>query len=482
MKDFKKNDVEKKIDEIFTRGVGEFVDPENTFREKLLKKARGEYDKPIIIKYGIDPTRPDIHLGHVVCFRKLRQLQELGCKVVFLVGDFTARIGDPTGKSKVRPEVDQQDIERNVASYFECLNKIIITDDAVFSWIRNSDWFYTWSDIVPATNVTSINISIKQSGKEGELQENNFSVPADSFLGKSIFYLNTRMQVTHLHREHLSEVSLRGLLWTLKHITVAQLEVRDMFLKRRENKDPLFMHEMLYPVLQGIDSFIIAEIYEGCDLELGGTDQTFNMLMGREVMESNSRYPQSVLTLKILEGTDGKEKMSKSLDNYISISEKPQDMFGKVMSLSDSSLLNYFELCTDVPVDEIRSIGNEMESGNLNPRDAKVRLAREIVMVYHGEDAAREAEEYFIATFSKREVPSEVREVTLSESVSLLDFLVREGFAESRADARRKVEQGGVEIDGEKITNREYLIEKSDAPQLLKSGKKDFVRIVFERR
>lgn len=480
MKDFKKNDVERKIDEIFTRGVGEFIDPGNTFRERLLKKARGEYDKPIIIKYGIDPTRPDIHLGHVVCFRKLRQLQELGCKVVFLVGDFTARIGDPTGKSKVRPEIDQQDIERNVASYFECLNKIIITDDPVFSWIRNSDWFYTWSDIVPATNVTSINISIKQSGKEGELQENNFSVPADSFLGKSIFYLNTRMQVTHLHRKRLSEVSLRGLLWTLKHITVAQLEVRDMFLKRRENGDPLFMHEMLYPVLQGIDSFILADIYESCDLELGGTDQTFNMLMGREVMESNGSYPQSVLTLKILEGIDGREKMSKSLDNYISISDKPRDMFGNVMSIPDSSLLNYFELCTDVPMDEVHNIGKEMKNGNLNPRDAKLRLAKEIVTIYHGENLAEEAEAFFISTFSKGEAPSDVHETVLSESINILVLLVQERFAGSRADARRKVEQGGVEIDGKKITDREFMIEKSDTPQLLRSGKKDFVRIVFE--
>ena len=469
---------EKQIDELLSRGVGEFIDPDGVFREKLLKKARGEHDKPVIIKYGIDPTRPDIHLGHAVCFRKLREFQDLGCKVVFLVGDFTARIGDPTGKNKVRPEIDQEEVDKNVESYFKHLNKVINLDQSVFSWVRNSDWFYAPSDIIPGKN-TKTSISTGHVDEKGEPEKKEISINPNSFLGKSILYANTRMQVTHLHKGEIQEVSLRGLLWTLRHITLAGLVERDMFDKRIRNNDPLFMHEMLYPVLQGVDSHLLVKIYGSCDLELGGTDQTFNMLMGRSVMEINEQDPQSTISLKILEGTDGKEKMSKSLGNYISITEEPKSMFGKVMSIPDNSIVNYFELCTDISLDEVDVIKKKIESDTLNPRDAKLRLGREIVKIYHGEEAAREAEAYFVSTFSKREIPSDIREVKLTGEMSLLDFLVQEGFATSRGDARRKIEQGGVEIDGVKVLDRDFTLTNTGKSSIVKCGKKDFARVVF---
>lgn len=456
---------EKLIDEILTRGVGEFIDPENIFRKKLIAKAKGQYDKDIIIKYGVDPTRPDIHLGHAVCFRKLRQLQDLGCKIVFLIGDFTAQIGDPTGKSKTRPELHLKEIQENMNSYLEQVDKILLIDKDHFSWIINSDWYTDINDIfVPPP------------------AENDAKHKAD-------IWQKTRMQLTIRKDKTISTVSFASFLVTLRHITHARLVERDMFQDRFKKGDQLFMHELVYPILQGLDSLLINKIFDSCDVEVGGSDQTFNMLMGRDAQKfsknellklGKSTDQQSVLSLNLLIGTDGKEKMSKSLDNYIGITEEPNQIFGKVMSIPDSLIHNYLELCTDIPMEEIKKMDEDIKSEKMNPRNAKLRLAEEIVKIYHSKEAAAKARDYFIKTFSQKEIPENISEIKAQENMKLLDFLVSVNVATSNSDARRKIEQGGVEIDGKKIEDWKAILDKSYDGKVMKVGKKDFVKIKFE--
>ncbi len=457
------------IKELLSRAVGAFVDPEGLFEKKLK-----ENPEKVIIKLGFDPTKPDIHLGHAVVLRKLRAFQDLGCKVVFLVGDYTAQIGDPTGKSAVRPDLEQMEVDKNAATYIEQVGKILRTDPGVFSWIRNSDWYYGPTDIVPDPRVTSINIETK---KEDGFAE-KITIPTNSFLGKAIFYEETRMQKTHLKLPNVANVTLKGLLWTMKHITHAQLIERDMFQDRLQNNQELYMHEMLYPILQGIDSLMIHHIYGGCDLEIGGTDQHFNMLMGRNVMRANNVPPQAVLSFKLLEGTDGKEKMSKSLDNYIAINDTPEDMYGKVMSIPDSSIANYFELCTYTPLADVEDIKKEIEKSKVNPRDLKMRLGREIVAVYHGDKKAHEAEAVFVNVFQKKELPENIESITVTSGASLVDVALENNIVESKTEIRRLIEDGAVkEIDADggeqKITDTGYKIEKEIT---LKIGKRRFVK------
>ena len=337
------------IEELLTRGVESFIDPEDSFKKKLLGKLDGTYQNEIIIKFGIDPTRPDIHLGHAVIFRKLRKFQDLGCKVVFLVGDYTARIGDPTGKSKVRPELEQQEINTNMVSFLEQIDKIltvektklpngevIIQNTTIFSWIRNSDWYTVVNDLkLPDTYEVSF---------QGNMEGMPVKVPvnANSLVGKAIVFEDSRMQTKSLGLKHVTVTTLRTFLWGLKHITYARLIDRDMFQERIKRGGELYMHEMIYPVLQGIDSHAIGKIYGSCDLEVGGTDQMFNMLVGRDVMKASKQDPQSVLSFKLLVGLDGTEKMSKSLNNYVGVTDAPEDMYGKLMSIPDTALQDYF--------------------------------------------------------------------------------------------------------------------------------------------
>src|SRR3989344_1552911 len=366
----KKTDIDLK--DLFGRGVNDFIDPEGKFAEKVKNKIAGKYNKPIVIKFGVDPTRPDIHLGHAVVFRKLRKFQDLGCKVIFLIGDITAHIGDPSGRSTVRPELEQKEIEANMKTYLEQVGKILLTEPEVFSWIRNSDWFVSINDII--------------------------SPKSNDILDKTNHWIQTRMQ-----KGNINSHSLMNLLWTLRHITHSRLIERDMFQERIKRGEELYMHEMMYPVLQGIDSYILAKIYGSCDLEIGGNDQTFNMLIGRDVMKFNNISQQAVMALRIIEGLDGKEKMSKNLGNYIAITESPNEMFGKIMSIPDTSTINYFELATYEPVDEIEKIKKAISDGK-NPRDFKIRLAKEVVAIYHGEQKAKEAEKNFIKVFQKKEI------------------------------------------------------------------------------
>jgi tyrosyl-tRNA synthetase len=441
----KKTDIE--LNDLFSRGVSEFIDPEGKFREKIEKKLQGKYSKDIVIKFGVDPTRPDIHLGHAVILRKLRKFQDIGCKVIFLVGDFTAHIGDPTGKSSVRPELEQKEIEANMKTYIEQVGKILLIEPEVFSWIRNSDWFVSINDIV--------------------------SPDGNNIMDKTKHWVDTRMQ-----KGVINNHSLINFLWTLRHITHSRLIERDMFQERLKRGEELYMHEMMYPVLQGIDSFVLSKIYGSCDMEIGGSDQTFNMLLGRDVMKFNKVEQQAVMALKIIEGTDGKEKMSKSLGNYISIIDAPADMFGKVMSIPDKSLANYFELATFEPISEIEKIKKSLEGGKVNPKDIKMKLAKEIVAIYHGEKEAKSAEENFINVFQKKEIPENIPEIRAKKGEALSDLLVKNKILKSKSEFTRKIEEGAVhDLDSQKtINDMHFKIEKEIK---IRIGKKTFLKITL---
>ncbi len=441
---------EQEIEEILTRGVSTFIDPDGSFKKKLT-----ENPEKVVIKFGVDPTRPDLHLGHAVVLRKLRQLQNLGCKVVFLIGDFTGSIGDPTGISKIRPEIERAEIEANMKTYLDQVGKILSTDKKVFSWITNSDWFYNFSDLF-----------------FGENPDQNISKQID-------LYIKTRMQTQVLGNPKLEQITIRGFLWTLRHVTHARLIERDMFRDRINSNSELYMHEMMYPVLQGIDSHVLANIYGSCDLEIGGSDQTFNMLMGRDVMKMNKQKEQAVMSMEIIEGLDGTQKMSKSLDNYIGITETPGDIYGKIMSLPDRLITKYFTLATHTPMSDIEKMEQDLKGEKVNPRDLKMQLAKQIVFEYHGEAGANSAEEDFVSKFQKKEIPDEMEEVKISGDGSLADVLVEKKIVESKSEWRRLVEAGAImNLDTkEKVSDPNIKLEK-DTP--LKIGKHRFVKIVIE--
>src|SRR3989344_1092081 len=461
----------KEAEEILSRGVGTFTDPDEVFKEKLLKKIRGEYSKDIIIKLGVDPSRPDIHLGHAVILRKLRQFQDLGCKVVFLVGDFTARIGDPSGRNKTRPEIEQAEVDRNAQTYINQVGKILRTEPHLFSWIRNSDWFTNITDLNLPDNY-EINMDVAVEGKTAKIK-----ITPNSFVGKAVVFEQTRMQVRDLGlKDRISVITILNVLWSLRHITHSRLVGRDMFQERIKAGQELYMHEMLYPIFQGIDSFVLSQIYGSCDLEIGGTDQTFNMLMGRDIMRANKVEPQAVLSLEILPGLDGKEKMSKSLDNYVAITDAPAEMFGKIMSIPDGVITTYFKLATYTPLSEIGEMEKKLKETKHNPRDTKVRLAHEIVSIYHGEEMAGEAEKDFVETFSKGGVPRDIDTVKGAVGAKLSDILMAQGAVSSKTEWRRLVKEGAVNNleTGEKIKSPDETVSGSVT---LKVGKHRFLCI-----
>ncbi|MFT5359830.1 MAG: tyrosyl-tRNA synthetase [Candidatus Paceibacteria bacterium] len=452
----------KELDSLFSRGVAEFIDPNGGFRKKLEEKIKGNYKKDIIIKFGVDPTQPDIHLGHAVVLRKLRKLQELGCKVIFLVGDYTTQIGDPTGKSKVRPELEQKEIEANMKTYLDQVVNILLSDPRVFSWIRNSDWFTSVTDIQTKPGM-------KVNWRDGKM----FGVfEGNSFIGKAILFNQTRMQETHLHNKTIHSVSLSHILRTLRKITHGRLIERDMFQDRINSNEELYMHEMMYPVLQGLDSHILAKIYGSCDLEVGGSDQHFNMLMGRHVMRVHDQEEQAVLSFGLLEGLDGKEKMSKSLDNYIGISDEPYNMYGKTMSIPDSLITKYFKLCTFTPEEEISKISKELET-NGDPRDIKMNLARQIVEIYHGKEEAEKAEEGWVKTFSQGGVPEDVQDISVEAGEKLIDIFSENNLLPSKTEFRRRFEAGAIK----NTETGEVVPEEISESIVVKYGKKDFVKL-----
>lgn len=453
------------IDELLSRGVGEFIDPDGSFRKKLETNP-----EKVVIKFGIDPTRPDIHIGHAVVLHKLRKFQDLGAKVVFLIGDYTGQIGDPTGKNQIRPEIQLKEIEGNMKTYLLQVGKILSENPKVFSWIKNSDWFTEVSDVVPSKDsVTKLEL---QQGK----QKITVTIPPNSFPGKALLLESTRMQKNVLKNAEIQTISLSGVLRTLRHITHSRLIARDMFQERIKKNEELYMHEMLYPVLQGLDSHVLHKAYGSCDMEIGGTDQTFNMLMGRDVMKMYKQPEQAVMSLKILEGTDGKEKMSKSLDNYIAITDEPADMYGKVMSIPDSSILNYYELCTFTPVSEVEEIKKKLEKNSVNPKEIKMALARQIVSIYHGEGEAAKAEENFIKVFQNKEKPEAMATIKAGKEETLMDALVKNKNLGSKSEFRRLITEGAItDLDsGEKIKDPNFIPKDG---QSFKIGKKTFIKV-----
>jgi tyrosyl-tRNA synthetase len=375
-----------------------------------LEKAR-KNDLPLIIKYGADPTAPDIHLGHTVVIRKLKAFQELGHTIVFLIGDFTGMIGDPSGKSATRPMLTREEILVNAETYKTQIFKILDEEKTVIRF--NSEWM-------------------------------------DKFGAADFVRLTSR-------------------------ITVKQILERDDFTKRMSEEKPIALHELLYPLVQGYDSVAL-----GADVELGGTDQKFNLLMGRNLQREYAQEPQVIITTPLLKGLDGVKKMSKSLGNYIGIDEPANEMFGKVMSISDELMWEYYELLTDSGVDEINALRFRCESGAENPRDVKVDLAKSIIKDFHSEQAANEAEEEFNRRFVKKEIPDEIEERTVSrDNWNLAELLTETNLAASKGEAKRLIEQGGVKLNGEKVSNAKAKIDlKGDI--LLQVGKRRFLRLRLE--
>ena len=460
----------REIEEFFSRGVLEFIDPGNSFKEKLFQKIEGNYKDDIFVKFGIDPTRPDIHIGHAVVFRKLRQLQDWGCKIIFLIGDYTAQIGDPTGKDKTRPEVEQKEVEENLKTYLEQCKQILKTEKQYFSWIRNSDWLTAITDLNLPEDY-KVNFEVKNKSEKISV-----AIKPNSFIGKAIVFEKTRMQVSESKEGRISVTTLRSFLWGLKHLTLSRLIERDMFQKRIKEGREIYMHELMYPVLQGIDSQVLAQVYGSCDLEVGGSDQLFNMLLGRDIMKVNKLPEQSVLAFSLLEGVDGNEKMSKSSDNYIGISESARDIFGKTMSIPDSSIVNYFTLATYTPVSEIQEIEKSLKDEDVNPMDIKLRLAEEIATIYHGKEEAKSAKESFLKTFQKKEVPEDLEKIKIETGSLLVDVLLENGIVKSKTEFRRLVEEGAIsELNsGEKINDLQFSI-SSDS--VFRIGKKRFLSV-----
>ncbi len=406
MSDTKFLPVEEQL-EIIKRGAVEVI-PEDELKEKLEKSYKE--NKPLNIKLGCDPTRPDLHLGHSVVLRKLAQFQELGHKAILIIGDFTAMIGDPSGRNATRPPLTFEEAKANAETYLKQAYKIL--DKEKTEIVYNSEW-----------------------------------------LGKMTF---------------------EDVIKLASKYTVARMLERDDFTKRFKSGIPISMHEILYPLAQAMDSVAIKS-----DVELGGTDQKFNLLVGRDIQREYGVEPQAILTMPLLVGTDGTEKMSKSYDNYIGIDEAPQNMYGKTLSIPDELIYTYFELVTDEPLDELQKIKAQLEDKSVNPRDLKRRLARKIVAMYHGEEAAQKAEEEFDKIFVKKGVPDEMpeKEFERGAEIPIIDLITSVNFAPSRGEARRLVIQGGVSIDGEKITDFKHTV-KIENDFVLKVGKRKFMKII----
>ncbi len=381
--------------------------PEEELIAKL-KRSR-ETGKPLRVKYGADPTRPDLHLGHYVCLKKLKDIQDLGHKIVFIIGDFTGMIGDPSGKSKTRPRLSKEEVMENAKTYFEQVGEVLDIEKAEVRY--NSEW-----------------------------------------LGRMTAHDVIELAATY---------------------TVSRMLERDDFSKRFKNGIPIYIHEILYPLFQGYDSYAIE-----ADIEAGGTDQTFNFLVGREVQKAFGQEPQIILTVPLLEGTDGKNKMSKSLDNYIGITEPPNEMYGKVMSIPDELVVRYFKLVLYYDESQLKEVEKAMRE---NPRDTKARLAYEIVRLFHSEDAARRAAAEFDRIFRERQAPSDMPEFAVPpEGKNIVDIIYELGFARSKSEARRIVSQGGAKVDGEKVTNIEAVIVPKEEGSVLKVGKRKFARLVVK--
>lgn len=382
---------------------------EEELKERLEKAAAT--GTPLRVKAGFDPTAPDLHLGHTVLIQKLKHFQDLGHQVIFLIGDFTGLIGDPSGKSETRPPLTEEEVKANAATYERQIFKILDPEKTIIDF--NSRWMKT-------------------------------------------------MQAQDLIR------------LAARH-TVARMLERDDFSKRYEAHTPIAIHEFLYPLIQGYDSVALR-----ADVELGGTDQKFNLLVGREIQREYGQEPQIVITLPLLEGLDGVQKMSKSLGNYVGIDEPPQEIFGKVMSISDTLMLRYYELLTDITPPELARLKNDLAAGRKHPRQVKEDLAVTLVARYHGQAAARQAAAEFARIFREHALPEEIEEVTLKvpEALWLPRLLAEAGLAASTSEAKRLINQGGVHLDGDKVSDVNLEL-STGKTYLLKVGKRRFKRVTL---
>ncbi|OGL65760.1 tyrosine--tRNA ligase [Candidatus Uhrbacteria bacterium RIFCSPLOWO2_01_FULL_47_24] len=386
----------KKIEHLLAYNVEEVIVKEHLERDL----TRGE---PLRVKLGMDPSAPDLHLGHTVVLRKLRDFQDLGHTVVFIIGDYTGRIGDPTGKSKTRPQLDAATVEKNAKTYFDQVDKI----------------------------------------------------------------LNIKQCEIHFNSEWFKKMPFEEVIKLTANFTTARVIERDDFQKRLKSGEELGIHELLYPIMQAYDSIAVRAA-----VEIGGTDQKFNMLAGRDLQRKMGMPEQDVITCPLLVGLDGVQKMSKSLGNYVGITEAPAQMYGKLMTIPDSLISSYFKLLTELTVPE-----KEIKT---NPRDSKARLARTIVEMYHGASAAKQAEEEFVRTFQKHETPERVMSYELRVmSIGIVDLLVKTKLSESKSEARRVVEQGGVQIDGKVIKDPLTTITLTKKGVLIQKGKRHFVRVMY---
>jgi len=378
--------------------------------EELAQKLQysKENNKPLRIKLGMDPTRPDLHLGHTVVMRKLREFQKLGHKIVLIVGGATAMIGDPSGKSETRPALTKEQVEENAKTYFEQISKVLDVSDVEV--VNNADW--------------------------------------------------------------LHKMSFTDLLKLASQVTVAQMMTRDDFAKRYAEGRPISIHEFFYPLMQAYDSVEIDS-----DIEFGGTDQRFNTLLGRDIQTSyGKKYPQMVILLPLIEGTDGLVKMSKSYPEHcISLTDSANDMFGKIMSIPDTLIVKYYELLTDVENEEVKRVHDALENNSENPRDLKLKLAHIITEEYHGKEMADKAQKSFINVVSNKGIPDDIPEYKLTEAKNILDLLLEVNFIQSKGEGKRLIQGGGIKFDGEKISEPSFILNKEG---ILQSGKRKYIKLI----
>ena len=388
--------------EILKRNVVDLVS-----EEELLERLKEE--RPLRVKLGVDPSRPDLHLGHAVVLRKLRQFQDLGHKVILIIGDFTARIGDPSGRSVTRPMLTKEEVLENAKTYQEQAFKILDPEKTELRF--NGEW--------------------------------------------------------------LDKMTFADVIILASKYTVARMLERDDFEKRYKEGIPIAISEFLYPLAQAYDSVAIK-----ADIEMGGTDQYFNLIVGRKIQEEFGQRPQIVMTMPIIEGIDGKLKMSKSYNNYVAFTDPPNEMYGKLMAIPDHLIIKYMRLLTDIPEKEIEKYEEGMREKSINPRDVKMKLAFEITKFFHGEDKAKEAQDRFIKVFREKEVPEDIPAYEFGEEeIPIVDLLLSVGAASSRSEAKRLINQGGVYVNGERVKDfREIL--KLDKEIVLKVGKRRFYRIL----
>ena len=396
-------DVDKQI-EIIQQGVEEII-PLEELRKKLVSSQKE--NQPLVVKLGCDPSRPDLHLGHAVVLRKLRQFQDLGHQAILVIGDFTAMIGDPSGRNKTRPQLTLEEAKNNAESYIDQA-KIILDLDSL-KICNNSKW----------------------------LNSMNFSNVVD----------------------------------LASKYTVARMMERDDFEKRFKSEISITIHEFLYPLAQAMDS-----VHLKSDLELGGTDQKFNLLVGRDIQREYGQDPQVILTVPLIEGTDGIEKMSKSYDNHIGITDSADDMYGKTLSIPDNMIEKYFMLAANYDDSSMDKVKKSLSDSKINPRDIKRELARKIVEVYYSEDLAKKAEDNFDKIFIKKDIPDDMPQMKLDEDMPLVDILLLYELVSSKSEARRLIDQGAVRINDQKCMDRDHII-IGDEPLVIKVGKRRFLKV-----